>query len=200
MGWTYTRREKGCSHKDWFQKHVYGDAATVLDVAAKRGVAYAAVLIAQGDRDPLVIADAISFRWAPASADFNFGYKVAPESMGPVSRDCPERILDLLSPLDRIWEPDTNEYEWAKEWRQACRAKIEHRKRRPKVCKGDVIEFPQALDYGRWGKHRRFEITNLRRNFARPLGRGPGNYRLPADWRDRGFAVIERAADRRQPL
>ena len=42
----------------------------------------------------------------------NFGYKDMDESCGPYQYDCPVSILNLLSPT---------EYEYAIEWRKACR-------------------------------------------------------------------------------
>jgi len=43
---------------------------------------------------------------------FNFSYKNMSEDMGPAQSECPESILDLLSPT---------ESDWANEWRERCR-------------------------------------------------------------------------------
>lgn len=53
----------------------------------------------------------------------NFCYKDMDESMGPYFHNCPERILKLLTPT---------EYKYAQDWRDACWAKIEAKKARPK--------------------------------------------------------------------
>lgn len=61
----------------------------------------------------------------------NFSYKLMDETMGPYNYDCPNSILDLLSPTDS---------EWANEWRKKCK---EH-KMKPKLCKlpiGSMISY-----------------------------------------------------------
>lgn len=52
------------------------------------------------------------------------------ETVGPRIDNCPEHILDLLTPTDQ---------EWANEWRQRCRAKIAAHKARPKVVVGAIL-------------------------------------------------------------
>lgn len=51
--------------------------------------------------------------------DFGWGYKAVDESMGPVHRDCPASYLD---------EADEPPNEYAREWREACRANAARRK------------------------------------------------------------------------
>lgn len=194
MGWVFSHRPKGYSHKDWFQQHVYGNTATLVDVAAKRSVAYAAVYVEPASGDPFITADVIRFRWVPGYY-CNFGYKIESELAGPRVYDCPQRILEVLSPLDWIQDPGDSSYEWARKWRAACEERLRRRRERPKVAKGDVIEFAHPIDFGRWGKHKRFEITDLRRNFARPVGCSHDRYRLPGTWRDMDFVIVRRAGE-----
>ena len=63
---------------------------------------------------------------------YNFNYKDMSEDMGPCCYDCPESILNLLSPTN-------NEY--ANEWRKKCRDRIEKKKRLGKVQLGQFITF-----------------------------------------------------------
>lgn len=51
---------------------------------------------------------------------FNFNYKDMDETCGPCECDCPKGILDLLTPT---------EHEYANEWRNRCRAKLEQKKK-----------------------------------------------------------------------
>mgnify|MGYP001240230010 CR=1 FL=1 len=197
MGWTALRREKGYSHKEWFQENVYGDGAKILDLAAKRGVAYAAVLCQPKDGgEPYVTADVILYRWMPHPfVEHNFSYKHMNETMHPAEAECPQRILDLLSPVEAFAEPGSVRHDYASAWREQCREYLERRKRRPNVQKGAVIEFKEGFYYGKkHGVINRFRVIDLRRN----LGMTPGRldiYRLPVDWRDREFVFIERAAE-----
>lgn len=52
---------------------------------------------------------------------YNFSYKIMDETYGVGLYDCPKSILDLLTPTD-------NEY--AIQWRNKCRVRIENRKKR----------------------------------------------------------------------
>ena len=196
MGWTFVEREKGHSHRDWFQEHVFGDCARILDISASRGVAFAAVLVAPEDREPYVMAEVILYQWRPRRQSYlNFGYKAMSETSQPGVYSCPERILDLLSPVDAFAEPGTAGHEYASEWRRLCREYHERRRGLRKLRRGDVLEFKESIHYGkRWGSHSRFVITDPRRNLARPVGVSECDYRLPADWRDRDFTVLEHAS------
>ena len=55
-----------------------------------------------------------------------FYEKTVDETMGPCERNCPAKILDLLTPTDR---------EWAIEWRNDCRKNLEAKKTRQEVGK-----------------------------------------------------------------
>lgn len=72
-------------------------------------------------------------RWTrDDSWDHNFCYKDMDESMGPYQTNCPERILKLLTPT---------EHEYAVKWREACWAKIEAKKARPKIKPGTCLLY-----------------------------------------------------------
>lgn len=62
---------------------------------------------------------------------FNFGYKSMEESSCPYYYDCPKSILDLLTEAPN---------EWAKQWREKCREKMQ----KPKLSSlpvGTIIAF-----------------------------------------------------------
>lgn len=65
-------------------------------------------------------------------SEHNFGYKDMDESMGPWETECPERILDLLTPT---------ESGYANDWRTRCRAYHAARRARPKIEVGDTLKY-----------------------------------------------------------
>lgn len=98
MGWTFTHRPKGISHKDFFQNKFDSTKTRieVLDAATVNWVCYMAVKSHKLGKTFAVIC---LTRWAPKADYFNFGYKDMDESMQPFYYGCPKRILDLLDPL-----------------------------------------------------------------------------------------------------
>lgn len=70
--------------------------------------------------------------------NYEFGYKDMDETVGPCCYECPNSILDLLSPTDS---------DYAKEWRANCRAN--KNKRKPtKQEKDPLDELRSYLGYG----------------------------------------------------
>jgi len=98
MGWIFTHRPKGISHKDFFQNEFDSTKTRteVLDAATVDGVCYMAV---KSHKLGKTFAVVCLMRWVPKDPFFNFGYKDMDESMEPFYYDCPKRILDLLDPL-----------------------------------------------------------------------------------------------------
>lgn len=101
MGWTFTRREKGISTKDWFAKEFNGGGFEVLDVACGT-LNPTNVYIAMKLPDGKVTAIACLTKRVPKDYYSNYGWKDMSENMGPYICDCPQRIMDLLSPLDEL--------------------------------------------------------------------------------------------------
>ena len=133
MGWMWTSLN-GEKTRDYLKRRVLefdGDETktTVLDMAiCRRKVCYAAVQVNEKITGvTYVYAAVILLAYAPKS-QYNFGYKDMDETVGPYERDCPKRILKLLSPLHE-WEQFIGESgrTWAKEWREDCWAKIAER-------------------------------------------------------------------------
>ena len=73
---------------------------------------------------------------------YNFTYKDMDESVGPCESSCPERLLDRLEEL--VPEPP-NEY--ARQWRERCRAEIATKERARLVTRGTVVHFAEALHF-----------------------------------------------------
>ncbi len=95
-------------------------------------------VLADGDRS--VTAVVCLVRYTPNDREgYVFGYKDMDESMGPVESECPEVILDLLTPTDGAY---------ALAWRARCRANAERRRKRsakPRPRPGQTIVFDQPL-------------------------------------------------------
>lgn len=82
-----------------------------------------------------------------------FGYKDMSESMGPCERDCPEAILDLLTPTE-------NDY--ARQWRVNCRTRAADRRvqsKKPMPRPGQIIVFDQPIDFTDGNTLDRFEVV-----------------------------------------
>jgi hypothetical protein len=128
------------------------------------------------------------------TGDANFGYKDMTETMGPAERECPRRILEMLTPLDVIFageDPETNSsYRWAREWREACWANVRKRESRTTAKKGDTLKFAQPLEFANGDTLDTLVLVDARRNqFARPGREFSPAYRI-SRWRDREFEVV----------
>lgn len=159
MGWTsyhathYTKRgtvDRKAECDAYFMEGLNAGFYRVKKSALVGSVYYAAVenLKRYGKKQPdgtqpiEDIPEAERHTWAAVfitsidSRDYyNFAYKDLSEDMGPAECDCPASILSLLSPTDS---------EWANEWRERCRKRIEEKKS-PHALKnlpvGSVIRF-----------------------------------------------------------
>ncbi len=120
MGWLYMQSLDGfASPKAYldaqFSYQRNGSAARVLRSALAGGrVYYAAVELVKPSEPREVIALVCLVDYNPRDSEgYIFGYKDMDEGMGPVESDCPEAILDLLTPTTRPY---------AIAWRARCRA------------------------------------------------------------------------------
>ena len=105
---------------------------------------------------------------------FNFAYKEIHEDMGPPYFDCPDSILNLLSPT---------ESEWALEWREKCRKRNAARKELQKLPLGTTIKVvSQELSY---------ELTKCHVGWIRWVDKSKGVYMRPNDIIDFGYAIVE---------
>ena len=171
MGWLTLHRPRGLTDKEFFQGQM-GSSYKVLETGRDGRTAYLAVEHPEG----YVFGMVCLLHLAPRS-DYNFGYKDMDESMGPNEDRCPEKVLNLLSPLDEF--PHSNDY--AADWRKRCEANLAAKKALPKVKKGDtiILEEPVTLTDGREVKEFVFD-GKFRAKFGEY-----GLMRLPRDWKRR---------------
>jgi hypothetical protein len=152
-------------------------------------VYYAAIEhIRAGTSEREVWAAVCLVRYNPRDRDgYIFGYKDMEESMGPVESDCPEPILDLLTPTDK---------EYALQWRTRCResaAARRVRRAKPMPRPGQVIVFEQPLTFVDGRRFDRLEVVANPRSHRTVLFRAPdsgGLYRIP-NIRSRAYRLLD---------
>ncbi len=109
-------------------------------------------------------------RYKPHDRDGDvFGYKDLEESMGPCECDCPEALLDLLTPTTS---------QNALQWRQNCRARAAARRAiaaKPSPRPGQTIIFDQPLYIANGVSVSEMQVI------ANPHG-GPALYKVPGSY------------------
>lgn len=143
MGWTATRRSKYDGtledfFRDEFRYQAHPEAGLVDLAVVSFTEAYAAVRSPKG----YVFACAIAMRHNPKDI-YNFSWRIDDESAGPVLARCPQRILDQLTPLDKM-EGETST---AREWRQRCQAALDRRARLKGLEPGTVLKLDTPLRF-----------------------------------------------------
>ncbi|NSW83918.1 MAG: hypothetical protein HPY90_11735 [Syntrophothermus sp.] len=121
----YTHKPHNISAKEFLKdKFTWTDSKTgaynrVLDCSIVRlREAYLAVEYGDADGAKGVFGLVCLLDYRPNDY-YNFGYKDMAEEMGPYFYNCPERILELLTPTDD---------EWALKWRETCWKVIREKK------------------------------------------------------------------------
>ena len=184
MGWLYMQSLKGHTGPRQYLDAQFTferpDAISKVLRLALVGmrVYYAAVeqlRVASGERE--VWAAICLVRYNPRDPEgYIFGYKDMTEQMGPYESDCPEMILDLLTPTDA---------HYARQWRARCRAAAAARRARaakPKPRVGQVIVFDEPLAFSDGRSFERLEVVANPRSHRTMLFRAPGSsglYRIP---------------------
>lgn len=166
MGWTFTHRNHGeCSNEDWFCRE-FGDGRQggrgIVKVAGRLGTSYAAYRTQEGE----IIGVVILTQWRRGTW-YNFGYKDIEENMGPCEADCPQSILDLLTPTNS---------EWANEWRGKCRAKLA--KPKLKLTAGDTVRFARPITFTGGETFTELVCVNAKRLWFKVAEDRWGTYRL----------------------
>ena len=195
MGWLYMQSLKGHSGPRQYLDAQFTferpEATSKVLWSALVGmrVYYAAVeqiRIASGERE--VWALIFLVRYNPRDREgYIFGYNDMEESMGPHECDCPETILDLLTPTDRPY---------AQQWRARCRAAAAARRARaakPKPRVGQVIVFDEPLAFSDGRSFERLEVVANSRSHRMVLFRAPGSsclYRIP-NIKSRNYRLVE---------
>ena len=142
MGWTFVHKEPGQKLSDFFRKEFEWDnpetgyKLRVLDCATYLNAAYLALEQTHGgEREVFALVCELQYR---PRDHFNFGYKDVEEMQGPIKANCPERILNLLTPTDN---------EWAKEWREACWENLRRTKQARAIKPGALVEFAKPVRF-----------------------------------------------------
>ncbi len=153
MGWTFCQRFPGMSHKEFFDGEL---GPGIIDVASGSGhpkEIYIAYQIQDGEDKGLItcIVCLIENR----AGYHNFGYKDMDESMAPICYHCPERILNLLSPVELFSWPDHIK-ERMQGWRDHNWRNVKDRDRAKSIVPGNIIYFPKPLSFGRYGEYNIF--------------------------------------------
>lgn len=140
MGWTSYHVDGKIDKKAEVAKNL---SCKVLKAVVKGNVWYGACELEDGNVIGAVVLTSIDSKdW------YNFAYKIVDETMGPCESECPDSILDLLSPTD---------HEWAIQWRQRCRdynARKKELSRLPFgttiVCRGKSWEKTSYIGKTKW--------------------------------------------------
>lgn len=112
---------------------------------------YAALEIVRASGEREVTALVCLVRYNPRDRDgYIFGFKDMDEGMGPCEAECPQAILDLLTPTNR---------EYALAWRERCRANAAKRRGKPKLRDGQTIIFAEPIRFTDGACHDRLTVV-----------------------------------------
>ena len=165
MGWTWhhasERTSTGkVSPSREVKKLVHGDGflfdyQEVLAEAFAKNVYYAAI---RDNRNNEVWC-LVCLTGTTTADYYDFGYKTMEDSMGPCYYDCPDRILDLLTPTEN---------EWANEWREKCREN-NRSKRSPQAFKNlpEGAEATWEIPFS-FGPFKKGDVLKLRKGRQNP--------------------------------
>lgn len=165
MGWTTTYKPKGEGiieflgrrSLNWSNEHGSGE---LIKGKVIKGVAYMAVrrtFPASENKEPHVFAAIYKVQMYPKAKDgYTFGYKDMDESMLPYYFDCPDDILDLLSPTEV-----PNEVEWRSECRKRNSASASI-----KLTKDAVVLFDHEIKFSNGDSARQFIVVDAKRGIV----------------------------------
>ncbi len=181
MGWVYTSRPQGLSHKAFFSARADGPNQRIL-AASSRGFdlvyfAYEFDAIS-GIRSRAVICFGARTNWVPNDVRFNFGYKDLGESDLPP--ECPEKILKLLTAPETYYT-DPQSLARVTAWRQACWDNIKRRRSRHPLSKTAIVILPNGANFNGEILHAlQVNVPPPRLEFVRPsqTGKHARRYRL----------------------
>jgi hypothetical protein len=183
MGWLYMQSLKGYSGPRQYLDAQFTFTKPELTSKVLRSalvgmhVYYAAIEHIRHEKNERIIFAAVCLvRYNPRDREgYIFGYKDMDETVGPNEANCPEAILDLLTPT---------EYPYAQAWRTRCRENLAARRllaSKPSPRPGQTIVFDQALSFRDGRSFDRFEVVANSRSHRTMLFRAMdtgGLYRI----------------------
>lgn len=160
MGWLYMQSLKGHYGSRQYLDAQFAFTRPELTSKVLRSalvgmrVYYAAIEHVRHEKSERIVFAAVCLiRYNPRDREgYIFGYKDMDETVGPIESDCPERILDLLTPT---------EYPYAQAWRARCRENLATRRAlasKPSPRPGQTIVFDQPLSFSDGRSLDRFEV------------------------------------------
>jgi hypothetical protein len=197
MGWTGTHRRKGeATNKEWFAREFDGQYHKLLDFYTHSLTeGYGLLEVSPNGRKPYRIAVAVLMDWR--NGRYNFYWKDMDETMGPNIANCPERILDRLSPVEDF--ATGNAAEWARNWRERCRENARQRKATSKKRReianavkahgGIYVRLPEPIGFANGHKQDTFYIAKIRPERVYDTKGGYTWYRIGIN------SLIERGAE-----
>lgn len=129
MGWTSLYRDRGMSHKAFFENEF--SSIEIMDTHQAKNVVY---MKCRSKKNGTKFAMVVLFQWT--KGHYNFTYKDMDETMGPCECSCPLRIIEGL-------DPPVGEY--AAEWRRRVREYNADRQPAPKI--GQTIKLAVPLKF-----------------------------------------------------
>lgn len=149
MGWLYMQSLSGYSGPRQYLDAQFTFTRPELTSKVLRSalvgmrVYYAAVEHVRHEKGERIVFAAVCLvRYNPRDREgYIFGYKDMDETVGPNEADCPEPILDLLTPTA---------YPYASAWRARCRENLATRRTlaaKPSPRPGQTIVFDQPLSF-----------------------------------------------------
>ncbi|WP_315922438.1 DUF6927 domain-containing protein [Mesorhizobium sp. SP-1A] len=193
MGWCWG--SKPSNIREWLDKvysgENYGVKQRCLD-AAMVNMSEIYIAVEQTDKYGIktVVADIMQIKFANEKEDgINYpqmGYNAYGEQCGVHQINCPQRILDLLTPTD---DKTSNE------WRRKCRERLEHRASVSKLQAGDYIQFEEPIRF-RSGEQRdtfKIRVFNKKKVLV-AVSNDTGETLFHAsigNWRDMAFKKLE---------
>ncbi len=156
MGYTFINKENRMKMFDFFSNEFNNEndniKFTVLACKTVNKVAYLAVEKINkitGEKLIFAVVCIISY----AKDYYNFGYKDIDEFMHPYYYECPDKILNMLTPTEN---------ESAKLWREKCRENNHKIEKMPKLSIGSIIEFENKIRFNNGVNETKFVIKTLK--------------------------------------
>lgn len=148
MGSTSTHKEAGVTVRAYFERYFTG--ASIIASGTRRDPEYVSgrfdwpyefyAAIRYDDDHPKageVFAFVVLYSIAPSSY-YNFTYKDLDETVGPGAVHAPRAVLEALT---------STTHEHAAQWRARCWANLEREEAKPRVRRGERIQFSEPMAF-----------------------------------------------------